>query len=220
MEEVWKVTQKTISFYGKLLSFSMFSALPSVWSINLYLCRQFTLTLKICKSFCPAVSSILICNTVGRTYSKHCGHPISFKVCFTDSEHTACFSSEGSYKCVSYEAITVYFVLTNKNMMIKKKKSICNCFQLLPAEFSGKRKTEGFFSPLVLACLLFLNQAYFSNTALTGLYWLKDKLNKTQMDNTCFKSSLKLTKTIKGNVLRRNIFQRIFSQEYTTINLA
>lgn len=123
MEGAWKVTQSTISFHGKLPSLSMFSALPSVWSVNPYLCRQFTLTLKICKSFCPAVFSTLICNTVGRTYSKHSGHPVFLKVCFTDSEHTVCFSSEDLYKCVIYKAITICFILRNKKYDHKKPHS-------------------------------------------------------------------------------------------------
>lgn len=143
MEDAWKVTQKTISFCGKLPSLSVFSALPSAWSTNLYLCRQFTLTLKICKSFCPAVFSTLICNTVGRAYSKHSGHPVSFKVCFTDSEHTVCFSSEALYRRVLYKAITFYFVLRNKNMIIKKAFAIVFCHYL--QNFQTK-KTEGFFS--------------------------------------------------------------------------
>lgn len=43
---------------------------------------------------------------------------------------------------------------------------------------------------------------------------------KTQMDNTSFKRSLKLTKTIKGNVLRRNIIQEYFHKNILLKKLA
>lgn len=160
MEDVWKATQKTISFCGKLLSLSMFSTLPSVWSINLYLCWQFTLTLKIWKSFCPAVFSTLICNTVGRTYSKHSGHPVSFQVYFTNSEPTVCFSSDISYKHVLSKAMRVCFVLRNKKKN-DNKKSICNCFLSFSAELSGKKNESEVFSSLSIRLSLISKPSLF-----------------------------------------------------------
>lgn len=106
MEDAWKVKQNTASVCGEMSSFSMFSALPSVWSINLYLRQQFTFTLKTCKPFCPAVVSILICNTVGRVYSKQNGHPVFFKVFFTEDEHAVSYIFESLYECALYKVIT------------------------------------------------------------------------------------------------------------------
>lgn len=56
---------------------------------------------------------------------------------------------------------------------------------------------------------------------LTGLKIMgKRYTKKTQMDNTSFKRSLKLTKTIKGNVLRRNIIQEYFHKNILLKKLA
>lgn len=138
-EDAWKVTRNTISFCGELPSFSMFSALPSVWSINLYLWQQFTLILKICKPFCPAVFSTLICNTVGRVYSKQSGHPVSFKLCFTEDEHAVCFISESLYKCVLYKVMTFYSVPRIKNKNTKKAMTIVFCHYLQNFPTEGQR---------------------------------------------------------------------------------
>lgn len=85
---------------------SQFSALPSVWSINLYLWQQSTFVLKTCKPFCPAVVSTLICNTVGRVCSKQSGYPVSFKVFFTEDEHAVYYIFKNLYECALYKIIT------------------------------------------------------------------------------------------------------------------
>lgn len=128
-EDAWKVTHNTVSFCGELPSFSMSSALPSVWSINLYLWQQFTLTLEICKPFCPAVLSTLICSTVGRACGKQSGHPVFSNVCFTEDEHAVCSISESLCKCVLYKVMTFYSVPRIKNKNTKKAVTICRIFQ-------------------------------------------------------------------------------------------
>lgn len=217
MEDAWKVTQKTISFCGKLPSLSVFSALPSAWSRNLYLCRQLTLTLKICKSFCPAVFSTLICNTVGRAYSKHSGHPVSFKVCFTDSEHTVCFSSEALYRRVFYKAITFYFVLRNKNMIIKKAFAIVFCHYLQ----NFQTKNQKIFSPLVLASLSFLNQAYFLIITLTTLKVIAKRYSKQDPNGYhIFQESFKIGKNYLKGMFWGVFFKEYFHKDLLLQNLA
>lgn len=169
MEDARKVTQNTAPVCGEMPSFSMFSALPSVWSINLYLWQQFTLTENL-QAVLPSSLQYINCNTVGRVCSIQSSHPVFFKV---SSQRTIMFFTLSLKDCINEDFITLWHLTLFPESRMKRggkrynnNKTInANCC-LSPYTAFSNRRVEGVFFFFGLIIFRFLTQAYFLITAI------------------------------------------------------